>query len=406
MGCLSTKTNHGGKSAKSRLPALPALESDLRHTDIAEERSALILRLLRQKARRSRNRKPQPFFSIRAVASHFAVPPTTVSRIYSRLKDEGLLASVWGSKTFVEPVQIDNQLRGRAVVALPASLTSFCTVREYRTFFLEMRDALWKLGFATRLLFYEGCDAEEPTFAELLLNYKVDIVIWFLPTPRMKGTAARLVDRGIRAITVTDFPASFAEHSYYISRERALKDGLLVWQKDGITSVTMLRNPCVEVANTFVTVEKCLCDAAMPHAVVNIESWQSLDTLRTRSQRKNRAIIFPSSELAVRLVSRDPGRFAELLERSRVLMVNGLIDLPVWYPVNTSIDVIEVDWEIVAKRIASDLAKSTRSPIDAPIVFQAKWARKPSKNCAAVRYSDQQWLNLPETRLVEAKVAG
>ena len=389
MGCLSTKKNHGGKSAKSRLPDLPALGSVSRQTDIAEERSALILRLLRQKAQRSRNKKLQPFFSIRAVASHFAVPPTTVSRIYSQLKDEGLLASVWGSKTFVEPVQIDNQLRVRAVVALPASLTSFCTVREYRTFFLEMRDALWKLGFATRLLFYEGRDAEEPTFAELLLNYKVDIVIWFLPTPRMKGTAARLVDRGIRAITVTDFPASSTEHPYYISRERALKDGLFSWQRDGITSITVLQSPHGESSTTVATIEKCLREAALPYTVVNAELWQFHTSLPTRSQRKNRAIVFPSSEVAVRLGSRDPGQFAELLEQSHVMMVNGLIDLPGWPPVNASIDVIEVDWEIVAKRIASDLAKSTRSSIEAPIVFQAKWVREATKNRAAMRYSDQ-----------------
>jgi hypothetical protein len=389
MRYLSTKKDHGGKPAKSRLPDLRALESVSKHTDIAAEKSVLILRVLRQKARRSRNRKPQPFFSIRAVASHFAVPPTTVSRIYSRLKDEGLLASVWGSKTFVEPVQIDSQLRVRAVVALPASLTSFCTVREYRTFFLEMRDALWKLGFATRLLFYEGRDAEEPTFADLLLNYKVDIVIWFLPTPRMKGTAARLVDRGIRAITVTDFPASSAEHPYYISRERALKDGLLTWQRDGITSITVLRSPHCESGTTVATIEKCLREATLPYTIVNVETWQSHDSLCTRSQGKNRAIVFPSSELAVRLGSQHPDQLAELLEQSRVMMVSGLIDLPGWYPVNASIDVIEVDWEIVAKRIASDLAQSTRSPINAPIVFQAKWVREASKNRAPVRYSDQ-----------------
>jgi hypothetical protein len=389
MGFLSTKKNHGGRSVKSRLPDLSALASVSRRTDIAEEKSTLILRVLRQKAQRSRNKKPQPFFSIRAVASHFAVPPTTVSRIYSRLKDEGLLASIWGSKTVVEPVKIDNQLRVRAVVALPASLTCFCTVREYRRFFLEMRNALWKLGFATRLLFYEGRDADEPTFAELLLNYKVGIVIWFLPTPRMKGTAARLVDRGIRAITVTDFPASSAEHPYYISRERALKDGLLAWQRDGITSITVLQSPHYESGTTVATIEKCLREATLPYTVVKAESWQSHDSLRTRSQRKNRAIVFPSSELAVRLGSQHAGQLAELLEQSRVMMVNGLIDLPGWYPVNASIDVIEVDWEIVAKRIASDLAKSTRSPINTPIVFQAKWVQGASKNRAAMRYSDQ-----------------
>lgn len=395
MGFLSTKKNHGGKSPKSRLPDLHALGSVSRHTDIAEEKSALILRVLRQKAQRSRNKRAQPFFSIRAVASHFAVPPTTVSRIYSRLKDEGLLASKWGSKTFVEPVQIDNQLRVRAVVALPASLTSFCTIREYRTFFLEMRDALWKLGFATRLLFYEGRDAEEPTFAELLLNYKADIVIWFLPTLRMKGTAARLVDRGIRAITVTDFPASSAEHPYYISRERALKDGLLTWQRDGITSITVLQSPHCESGTTVATVEKCLRDAAMPYTVMNVESWQFHESLRTGSQRKNRAIVFPSSELALSLGSQAPGHFVELLEQSRIMLTEGLIDLPGWYRVNARIDIIEVDWEIVAKRIASDLVKSTRSPIK-PIIFEAKWLRGTSKNRAATHRSSQQRQKPPE----------
>lgn len=389
MERLSRKSDNPGESARLVLSGLPALESASTGTDIAEERSALILRLLRQKARRSRNKKPQPFFSIRAVASHFAVPPTTVSRIYTQLKDEGLLASVWGSKTFVEPVQIDNQLRVRAIVALPASLNSFCTVRHYRNFFLEMRDALWKFGFATRLLFYEGRDAEEPAFAELLLNYKVDIVIWVLPTRKMKGTAARLVDHGIRMITITDIPANAGEHPYYISRERAVKDGVLSWQRDGITSVTVLQNPRCESLTTVATVEKCLRDAAMPHTVVNIESRQSHDFLRARSLRRNRGIVFPSSELAVRLGSQDPGHFAELLEQSRVMMTDGLIDLPGWYPVNATIDVIEVDWEMAAKRIASDLVKSTRSPIDASIVFEAKWIQGASKNRTAPRYPDQ-----------------
>jgi hypothetical protein len=151
----------------------------------------------------------------------------------------------------------------------------------------------------------------------------------------------------------------------------------------------VLQSPHCESGTTVATIEKCLREAALPYTVVNAESWQFHTSLPTRSQRKNRAIVFPSSELAVRLGSRDPGQFAELLEQSHVMMVNGLIDLPGWPPVNASIDVIEVDWEIVAKRIASDLARSTRSSIEAPIVFQAKWVREANKNRAAMRYSDQ-----------------
>src|SRR5471032_541098 len=126
MRDLPAKNGHSGGSAAAVAPDLPGIESVSLRTVAAEEKNALILQLLRETAQKSRNRKSQPFYSIRAVATHFAVPPTTVSRIYARLKGEGLLASVWGSKTFVEPAQIDKQLRFRAVVGLPASLKSFC----------------------------------------------------------------------------------------------------------------------------------------------------------------------------------------------------------------------------------------------------------------------------------------
>jgi hypothetical protein len=89
------------------------------------QKSALLLRLLRHKARATRNKKPKEFYSIREVASHFGVPLTTVSRIYAQLRSEGLLTTVWGSKTFINPTRIDSELRIRGVVALPASLRSF-----------------------------------------------------------------------------------------------------------------------------------------------------------------------------------------------------------------------------------------------------------------------------------------
>lgn len=377
MERLSRKRGNRGESARLVLSGLPALEAASRRTNIAEERSALILRFLRQKARRSRNKKPQPFFSIRAVASHFAVPPTTVSRIYTQLKDEGLLASVWGSKTFVEPVQIDNQLRVRAVVALPASLTSFCTVRQYRNFFLEMRDALWKSGFATRLLFYEGNTAQLPSFAELLLDHKPDIVIWFLPIAKTKGTVARLRDHGIRVITVTDCPRDCREHPYYVDRERAIKNALLNWQRNGIRSITMLHHSHCGSAST---IETCLRDSAMPYTLGNVESWQSQEIYLACSQKGDRGVIFLSSELAAALAARDPARFAKLFEQSRLLLMDGPIDVPGSCAVNLSIDVVEVDVRAVAKRITSDLIRPIRSGRDEPVAFEATWVPAASKN--------------------------
>jgi hypothetical protein len=344
------------------------------------QKSALILRLLRQKARARRNTKPQRFYSIRAVASHFGVPATTVSRIYTQLRSEGLLTTVWGSKTFVTPVHIDNELRVRAVVALPASLTSFCTLRDYRNFFIEMRDALWKCGFATRLLFFEGNDAHSPSFAELLLSYKPDIVIWFQPVPNLKGMLARLLDCGIRVITVGDCPVDYREYRYCISRGRATEDALFSWQRDGIRSVIVLQDSHCGPANTVALVERCLRDTAIPHGFANAESSQLQDPLPAYGQRVKQGIIFSSSELAVGLAARDPARFAKFLNQSRVLLMGGPIDVPGSYTIKASIDSVEMDTQSVAKRITSDLIQSTTSRNAEPVIFHAKWVPRPNNN--------------------------
>jgi DNA-binding transcriptional MocR family regulator len=164
----------------------PPNENDL------TRKSLLILQMLRQNAREHRNKKPQTFYSIRAVANHFGVPPTTVSSIYRQLRSKGLLTTVWGSKTFITPTRINSELRVRGVVALPAPRTSFCTLRDYRNFFSEMRDALWRFGFATQLLFYDEGDARLSTFTQRLLKERLDLVIWFLLTAKSKETIARL----------------------------------------------------------------------------------------------------------------------------------------------------------------------------------------------------------------------
>ena len=369
------------------LPDLTSPRTKLPHRRAPTQKSVLILRLLRRKARESRNKKPQPFYSIRAAASYFGVPATTVSRIYTQLRSEGLLTAVWGSKTFITPAHVDNQLRVRAVVALPASLTSFCTLCEYRNFFFQMRDALWKFGFATRLLFYEGNNAQSPSFAEVLLNYKPDIVIWFLPIAKLTGIVARLLDRGIRVITVGDCPADSREYPYCIDRRRAIKDALFGWQQDGIRSVIVLRDSRSGSTSSVALVEKCLRDAAMPHAFANAESWEMQDTLPGYAQRVNRGIVFPSSELAVALAARDPVRFAKLAERSRILLMDGPIDLPGWDAIKLSIDVLHVDLQSVVKRIAIDLIQSNRSRHAEPATFQAKWIPRAIENRVATPFA-------------------
>ena len=376
MGRRPARNSRSGGSAAKGTLRLPRLESVSLRTVAAEEKIALILQLLRKTAQNSRNGMAQPFYSIRAVANHFAVPVTTVSRIYDRLKDEGLLASVWGSKTFLEPTQIDKQLLFRAVVALPASIQSFCTLPTYRTFFLNIYDVLWRLGFAVRLVFYEGGDEEEPTFADLLLSYKIDVVIWFLPSPRSRNARGRLVDRGIHVITVVDSLKSCSEPCYYLSRHCALREGLIAWRKEGITSVIVARRVSGESSARLETIEAPLREVAMPYTIANINSCAPQDLLGALRPRKHRAIIFPSYEFLTHFSSLDSARLGKLLEQSRVMLLDGSIDFPLCPQLDLVADCMEFDWETIARRIGRDLAGSTRLPAEKPIIFEAKWIRR------------------------------
>ena len=368
----------GELTVTARESLAPVAESTSRvplphHKDRLSQKSAVLLRVLRQKARATRNKKPKEFYSIREVAGHFGVPLTTVSRVYSQLRAEGLLTTVWGSKTFIAPTAIDKDLRIRGVVALPAALVSFCAVRQYRNFFSEIRDALWKFGFATRLLLYEENEVELPIFAERLLNHSVDIVVWFLPTPRSKQTVARLFDRGINVIAVTDSAEDCHGHCYCVDRKPPIRDALLSWRKHGISSVAVFQHSPCRPSGILTLLEKCLRDAAMPYSFVNAESVHLEKIFAPRVQQVTPGIIFPCSDMAVPFAVRDPDRFAKLSERSRILLVDGAIDIAGSYAVPGSIDIIEIDSQPIAARIVSDLVQSARPRKTEPLMLQAKW---------------------------------
>jgi hypothetical protein len=215
------------------------------------------------------------------------------------------------------------------------------------------------------------------------LNYKADVVIWFLPNSKNLNVAARLLDRGIRLITIGDSLASPGKHCYLVNRQNAFREGLTVWKRDGIRSIAVVCQPDCESVAKLAAIEASLCAIGIPHTSANLEAWCAREHLWTLSQRDNSAVIFPSSEFAALLGSRNPAQFRTLLER-RVLLAEGLIDLPAGDSFVANVDFIAVDWQAAAKRIGRDLVSPAPCKSGAtPLVFQARWVQRQKANSAA-----------------------
>ena len=88
---------------KKMLQGLPPLPTR-RRSKAKEHKGAQLLELLQGIAIASQREEPQGFYPLREVARHFTVPISTVSRVYGELEEEGILASIRGSKTLLQGV--------------------------------------------------------------------------------------------------------------------------------------------------------------------------------------------------------------------------------------------------------------------------------------------------------------
>jgi hypothetical protein len=354
-------------------PDLPALGSLVLPNCSAKDKIQLVLRLLRQAATERRGLQGQPFYSIRAVAANFSLPPTTVTRLYGRLRTEGVLGSIWGSKTIVEPLEIDRDIRLKSIVGLPVSLSAFSVSPGYRRFFHLMQRALWKHRFGSQLVFHENGFPESPRFTETLIDYRTDAVVWLTPSSRASSAIARLKDRGIKAISVVDGMPINGEPGYYISRQNAVTTGLAAWQTAGVRSVVIVHEDQWTSPSKQRMVQAAVSAAGIPCTWCDISAttWSGSSP---RIKWRDSGVIFASAQSVIRFANKNISGLLSLLRENRVMFLEGDVDLPTEAYLNGSFDSIEFDWRAIARRLVSDLV-ANGSTANAPeqSIFKAKW---------------------------------
>jgi hypothetical protein len=357
------------KKVARTLAALPPK----RVIDQTPYKTERLIEILRKAALKNQREQPRAFYSMREVVAHYHVPFSTVSRVYRRLDEEGLLSCVRGSKTILQGLNFDRQLSIRAFVGLPASLSAFVTLQAYRTFFIKIRRELRLRGFATAMVFFDKKEARTDELSKRLKKYEVDTVIWFQPPKEAKETALYLKDIGIRLIGVAHHEFPIIPCRYHVRRDAAIGLLLAEWKaRHSVHRVTLVQVIDQRLGAIEETLQSILEDLEITSSVANYRAQRSVAFLDTLQREKTDGIIFSSPTLASKFCFRCPDAVTKLLQRRRVAFINGPVSMPFAKAPDVRVDLVTVDWQWVAERIVDDLLTQEAFKVAGPTVFEAQ----------------------------------
>lgn len=359
--------------ARKKVHRTLALLPSKRWLDRVDHKTEGLAELLRGVALKNQGEQPRAFYSMRDIAAHFEVPFSTVSRVYHRLEQEGLLTRVRGAKTLLQGLNFDRRQGVRAFVGLPASLSAFITIQAYRMFFIRIRRELRLRGFATGMVFHEKEEARSGSLSERLKAYEVDTVLWFQPPKEARETAVRLADLGIRLIGVAHEQAPVIPCRYHVRRDRAIATLLEDWKsRQSVDHVTVAqwrehRSPALEDA-----LDSTLDEIGLRASLVPFRGQRSEVFLRSLQKVKTGGIVFSSAQLASKLCFRAPRAVSDLLRLRRVAFLNGPVSMPfAKIPDDVRVDLVVVDWQWVAEQIVNGFVTQDAFRLSQTEIFEA-----------------------------------
>jgi hypothetical protein len=338
----------------------------------APHKTEALTGILREVAVKNQRDQPLAFHSVRAVAAHFRVPVSTVSRAYRTLEQEGLISRVRGSKTVLQGLHFDRQLKVRSFVGFPASISRFVTLQDYRTFLIRIRRELRLRGFAAATAFFEPPEASSDALSKRFKAYEVDTVIWFQPGKESAITALHLADMGIRLLGVANDSFCQIPCRYQVRRDGAIKALLTSWKTENAGRVTVVESKEQRSAALDETLHGILDDLGIPWSVATYQNQRSEAFLRELQRKKTSGVIFSSSSLASKFCFRAPGAVADLLAAHPVALINGPVSMPFAKVPDVNVDLVTVDWQMVVERIVDDLISQDAFQLPGPTFFDAE----------------------------------
>jgi hypothetical protein len=359
-----TPTAVSRKKTPRRIPPLPR-RPPFRATD---NKTELLLALLRDAAKSSQGPEPQLFYPLREVARRFRIPLSLGARLYRELEREHILRPIRGSGTLLEGLNGARKTRVKGIVAIAASLSRFVIQQDYRTFVIVMGRELGRRELAAVETFYAS-DATASDLVDRLKECHPDKVIWYRPPKLFREVVPRLHDIGLPIVGVNDggFPRACCQ--YEIRREVALTRIVKEWKNEGLTLVK------VAVGPTRSTIAEERIGRVMEELDVGIK-FVSLDSHSLRhfvdflARGSNFGIVILNSAASF-LAMGAPDALSGLSKRCRLALVDGPVSVLSAKLSGATVDLVMIDWRALTKRIADDLTAPPCRVGDQPLVFEA-----------------------------------
>ena len=355
----------------SRKKVVCALPAPRRPSNARGELSdSQLLDILRRLALTHQRAEPQPFYPLRYAARELRAPVSAISRTYDALRKEGLLGTIRASRTVLEGLDVAARITFKGLIGLPLSLSCFLTLQDYRSFYFALRRESQRRGFVSNLLFFSDDPQGREELSDILEEFGVHFVVWFLPRMSADNTILRLRDKGIRVVGIADGGVSPIFCNYEIRRDKALIAILRKWRTDDrITHATIVRTDPRSAADEEMiahAVEK----AGLSSEYRDVDNEAGAEVISTLGKDRRQGTILPGKSASV-FSLRAPYAFGELLNRCRVALLDGPTTTLYGTVPDGPVDLLTVNWPFVTKRIVHDL--TTRRAFDetAPTIFEA-----------------------------------
>jgi hypothetical protein len=340
-----------------------------------ERKTDRLFKTIRELAAKQVKEKPQLFLSLRQAARRFDVPVSTMTAIYRRLIEEGVLSTVRASRTILRGRNTSRNLKVRGLIGMPLSRPRLRTSPGYRECSLRISEELHARGFAITPFYFEERDIEPNFVIERSNKEKVDMLIWLLPDGANRDTASHLRDLGIRFIGVNIGGVSGAFCRYEVRREQAILTILNEWQagmKLGTAVIVLAGHETPAEKEMMARLSRLLAVEQIHCDLVNVPKGHISIFLKSLCANRSNGILLPASAAAM-LASRAPDTVAEVLKTRCVAWIDGLPDLLCGQGApDIRIDLVSVDWRAIGERIARDILSGDAFRQSERTIFEAE----------------------------------